>query len=91
MGADIVRRVAEVCPLNTCVEIEGHRAHNGLVFADVDKEALRGEGIPLHMYRDHTDHLLTCESPTGGQMVQRVAAHRVVLQCLVEAYLPTFT
>jgi protein MpaA len=91
IGAEIARRVAAVCPLNTSAEIEGHPAEDGLLFADIDKEALRGAGIPLNMYQDHTDHLLTCESPTGLEMGQRVAAHRVALQALIEVHLSTLT
>ena len=38
VGAEVVRRVGAVCPLNTAAVIEGQRAENGLVFPDIEME-----------------------------------------------------
>ena len=86
-GPEITRRVAVVCPLNTSPLIEGHRAHNGCIRLDpAREEERRGEGIPLVLYQEHTDHLLTSESPTGLDMERRVQAHLVALEVVFEAH-----
>jgi hypothetical protein len=88
IGPDILRRVAEVCPLNENDEIEGEPARGGLVYVDISKvEKLRGQGIPLEMFYGHTDHLLTVETPTALPMETRVAAQLVVLDEVIEDHL----
>ncbi len=85
IGPDILRRVAEVCPLNESAEIEGEPARGGLVYADISEvEKLRGQGVPLEMFYGHTDHLFTAETPTGLEMETRVAAQLVVLDAVTE-------
>jgi protein MpaA len=84
IGEEIARRVAEICPLNESVEIEGESARGGLVYADIAKvEKLRGQGIPLELYYGHTDHLFTVETPTGLAMETRVAAQLAVLDAVI--------
>ena len=88
IGAEILRRVAEICPLNESEEIEGQPARGGLVFPDISlEEKLRGQGIPLELFYHHADHLFTVETPTGLQMETRVAAQLAVLQAVVEDHL----
>ena len=36
IGEEIARRVAEICPLNESVEIEGESARGGLVYAELN-------------------------------------------------------
>lgn len=89
LGGDIVAAVEKVCPLNRQDEIEGAAAVEGVIVADTAKaERERGKGIPLELYRRHTDHLLTSESPTGLDMSVRVAAHLAALDVVIAGHLP---
>ena len=84
IAQDIARQVAEICPLNGSAEIEGQPARGGVVYPDItEEEATRGRGIPLELFRHHTDHLLTTETPTGLDMETRVATHLAVLDAVV--------
>ena len=87
-GPEATRRVRRVCPLNTSPMIEDLPAENGLIAPDADQETeRRGAGIPLVMFFEHTDHLLTSESPTELDLVTRVKAHLIALDAVVEAHL----
>lgn len=87
VGSEITRRVSRVCPLNTSAMIEELPAENGLVAPDPNQEReRRAAGIPLVMFFEHTDHLLTSESPTGLDMERRVAAHMAALEVVVAAH-----
>ncbi len=89
LSEEIVAAVEKVCPLNLQSEIEGMAAAGGVVVADTAKaENERGKGIPIELYNDHTDHLLTSESPTGLDMQVRVAAHLAALDVVIAAHLP---
>jgi hypothetical protein len=87
IGTELVRRVSDVCPVNTNSCIEGAEARAGVVYADLDAEvARRGEGIPIVLFQRHTDHLLTSETPTGEAMDRRVQAHLIALDTVLEAH-----
>ena len=78
----------QVCPLNTSPMIEELPAVNGLIAPDADQEIeRRGAGIPLVMFFEHTDHLLTSESPTELDLETRVRAHLTALDAIVAAHL----
>ena len=84
IAQDIAWQVAQICPLNYSTEIEGQPARSGVVYPDITKEeAMRGQGIPLELFRHHTDHLITTETPTDLDMDTRVAAHLAVLDAVV--------
>ncbi|MBT4500187.1 MAG: M14 family metallocarboxypeptidase [Gemmatimonadetes bacterium] len=87
-GPEATRRVRQVCPLNTSPMIEELPAVNGLIAPDADQEIeRRGAGIPLVMFFEHTDHLLTSESPTELDLETRVRAHLTALDAIVAAHL----
>ena len=87
VGAEVTRRVSALCPLNTSSKIEGLSAENGLIAPDPREEvARRAAGIPLVMFFEHTDHLLTSESPTERDMDTRVQAHMTALETVIEAH-----
>ena len=88
VGPEVMHRVGRICSLNTSPVIEGYPAKNGLLSPDPNVEvARRGAGIPLVMYFEHTDHLLTSESPSGEDIGVRVAAHMATLEAVVEAHI----
>lgn len=89
VGQQVVEAVGAVCPVNGSPMIEGLPARNGHIAPDAEEEAgRRGAGIPLVMFFEHTDHLLTSESPTGRAMACRVAAHRAALTAVLQAHAP---
>lgn len=87
VGREITRRVARVCPVNTSPQIEGYPADHGLIVPGPEREEeWRGKGIPIAMYHEHTDHLLTTESPTHLGLGSRIEAHVAALETVIEAH-----
>ena len=87
VGANIVRRVEAVCPLNRNSVIEGHTSAEGLLVTDVEAEReRRGAGTPLALFDQFTDHLLTSESPTSLSLESRVEAHRMTFDTVMQSY-----
>lgn len=88
IGPEIARRVSEVCPVNTNPCIEGAAARGGVISPDPDSEIEHpGEGIPIVLFRRHTDHLMTSETPTAQPMERRVQAHLIALRTVIEAHM----
>lgn len=88
IGLEVTRRVSRVCPVNHSTVIDDMPAASGLIAPDFEQEVQRRQsGIPLALFLDHTDHLLTSESPTMLEMGARVAAHLVTLETVVAAHL----
>ena len=88
VGPGLMHQIAQICPLNTSPTIEGYPATNGLLSPDPNVEiAQRGAGLPLVMYFEHTDHLLTSESPTEEEMEIRIATHIATLEAVVAAHI----
>ncbi|GIX06466.1 MAG: hypothetical protein KatS3mg115_0869 [Candidatus Poribacteria bacterium] len=88
VGEEIVRRVGTVCPINLEPTIEGDPARLGVIHPDPNapRRQERGAGIPIALFRDHTDHLVTTETPTVRPLQERVEAHRIALETLLEAH-----
>lgn len=87
VGPRIIERVGAVCPINLDDEIEGDPANGGVISPDPEKVAkARGAGLPIALFRDHTDHFLTSESPTGLDMETRVRAQRAALEVVLEEH-----
>lgn len=88
VGRQVTCRVARVCPINTSPTIEGYPADQGLIVPSPQREEeWRGRGIPIAMYHEHTDHLLTTESPTHLDLGRRIEAHLMALETVVEVHL----
>ena len=88
IGHDIVRRVEPVCPINADPIIEGDPAHAGVIHPDLDntRRRRRGDAIPINLYRRHTNHLVTAETPTTLPMSERVAAHLMAVSSMIAAH-----
>ena len=85
VGRELVRRVSAVCPVNTNSCIEGDPAVAGLIHPDPDaKTALRGNGIPIVLFQQNTDHYITSETPTEQPIERRIQAHLIALDTMVE-------
>ena len=93
MGHEIVRAVEPVCPINTDPIIEGDPANAGVIHPDIDDGRLkdRGEAIPINLYKRHTNHLITSETPTARPMSERVQAHLNALAAVTAAHAPSGT
>jgi murein peptide amidase A len=87
LGNQVIKRVETVCPINRDNEIEGTQANNGVITPDPEVVArARGAGLPITLFRDHTDHFLTSESPTGLDMEIRVKAQLTALEVVLEQH-----
>ncbi|MDA1192451.1 MAG: M14 family metallocarboxypeptidase [Candidatus Poribacteria bacterium] len=84
----IMERVAAVCPINRNDVIEGENAVNGALHPDLNspRRQLRGSGVPVALFDEHTDHLMTTEAPTDAPLETRVAAHLAVIETVVHHY-----
>ena len=90
VGAEIVLRVAEVCPLNTNDVIEDLPASNGVIHPDPNRDTTsRGAGIPIVLFREHTEHLITTEAPTALPLDVRVRAQLIALHTVIESHIPS--
>ncbi|MBT3343370.1 MAG: M14 family metallocarboxypeptidase [Gemmatimonadetes bacterium] len=90
IGPQVVDQVADVCPLSEAVEIDGWPADHAVIHADDSVERLRrGDGLPLILLRDHTDHKVTTETPTCLPLQQRVDAHHQALAAILAHHLGT--
>jgi hypothetical protein len=88
VGPRVIDRVSELCAINRASAIEGWPAVDGVVRADSDKARLtKGDGFPLVLFRDHTDHKMTTETPSGLPLAQRVRIQRLALDTVVAGYL----
>jgi murein peptide amidase A len=88
IGHELVKRVSTVCPLNTNPCIEGVEAVNSVIEPDSESvTAERGAGIPIVLFQQHTNHLITSETPTALSMKTRVCAHLIAVQAMIEAHL----
>ena len=88
IGPQVVDQVAEVCPLTAAAEIDGWPADHAVIHADDSVERLRrGDGLPLILLRDHTDHKVTTETPTCLPLQQRVEAHHRALTAILSHHL----
>ena len=88
IGPELVRRVSTVCPVNTNSRIETMRAQHGVISFAPDSDIparLRG-GIPVALFEQHTDHLITSETPTEQSMESRVQAHLIALRTMIETH-----
>jgi predicted deacylase len=85
IGPAVAASVAPACGLETAQQIDGWPAVGAVIHADDSVERLRrGDGLPLILLRDHTDHKLTTETPTSLPMAQRVKAHHLALAAIVD-------
>ena len=89
IGQNILKRVAEVCPINLDREIDGVSATNGLVDElDLEKRAkIRGLGIPIALFQDHTTRFVTTETPTSLNMTCRIEAQVTAIQAMIENHI----
>jgi len=88
IGDDLSERVSHVCPINHDPVIEGDPAVAGVIHPEpyAESRESRGYGVPVALYEEYTDHLLTSESPTPLPLQTRVDAHLTALTAVIEAH-----
>lgn len=88
IGDELSDQVARVCPINRDPVIEGDAAVAGVIHPEpyADRRESRGHGVPVALYEEYTDHLLTSESPTPLPLQTRVDAHLTALAAAIEAH-----
>ncbi len=87
LGHAITSRVARFCPVNKDGQIEGEIADRGVIYPDLSVPKRKsGEGLPVEVFKQVTDHQITSESPSERPMAERVRAHLTAIDVFLEAY-----
>ena len=85
-GPEIIRRVERIGPVNRESSIDGYPACNGVVSPDLAAAKIGYQALPLYVYKFHSNHIVTCETPSGWDMERRIAAHLEALETVLESY-----
>jgi hypothetical protein len=87
LGYAITDRVREVCPVNDETTIEGEIADRGVIHPSMElPKRKEGEGVPVEVFLQATDHQITSESPKERPVADRVNAHLAAIKVLTQAY-----
>jgi murein peptide amidase A len=70
----MVKRVAQVCPIDTSMLIEGREASNGIIRASIDPRSRPDWPEAFHLITHKSRLSYTLEAPSDFQLVTRVAA-----------------
>ena len=89
LGADLLKAVSEILPVDTRTRIDGRPAKNGVMLrrANLERIPLHPEGIHLYLYQ--CDRVLTFETPSEFSIARRVDAQVKMLEFCVESVLQT--
>ena len=71
---EIIRRVAQVCPIDSSPEIEGRPAQGGIIRPSVDPRSRPQWPEAFWLLTHKTRHSLTLEAPSDFPLASRVAA-----------------
>jgi protein MpaA len=87
LGEAITDRVRGVCPVNDALVIEGEDACRGVIHPNLEALKRReGEGVPVEVFNEATDHQITTESPSGLPVETRVQAQLAAIDVLLETF-----
>lgn len=87
IGPEIIKNVEKVGPIHRDATIDDFSASNGVLSPDVEVEDFGYQAMPLYVYNFHSDHIITCETPSRWHLEQRVAAHLAGLDTALADYL----
>jgi murein peptide amidase A len=82
---EVIRRVAEVCPIDRSPEIEGRPAAGGIVRPSMDPSSRERWPEAFWLLNHKTRHTYTLEAPSDFPLATRVAALVVAVRTIVEA------
>ncbi len=88
IGRSITDRVRGVCPVDSRNRIEGEDAVAGVIHPNMDVPKRRdGSGIPISLFRnEHTENMITSESPSSLELDIRVRAHLMAIEAALEQH-----
>lgn len=81
----IIDRVAEVCPIDMSLMIEGRRAVNGIIAPSVDPRSRPQWPEAFYLFTHKTRVSYTMEAPSDFQLVTRVAAEVASVRAVLDA------
>jgi hypothetical protein len=81
---EIIRRVAEMCPIDLSAEIEGRPAQGGIVRPSVDPLSRPQWPEAFWLLRNKTRHSYTLEAPSDFPLATRVAALVTAVRTVLE-------
>lgn len=82
---EIIRRVAELCPIDQSAEIEGRPAQGGIVRPNVDPASRPQWPEAFWLLQNKTRHCYTLEAPSDFPLATRVAALVTAVRTVLEA------
>jgi hypothetical protein len=82
---EMIRRVAEVCPIDTSAEIEGRPARGGIVRPSADPLSRPQWPEAFWLLRNKTRHSYTLEAPSDFPLETRVTALVTAVRTVLEA------
>jgi hypothetical protein len=82
---EVIRRVAEVCPVDLSEEIEGRAARGGIVRPSADPLSRPEWPEAFWLLRNKTRHSYTLEAPSDFPLETRVAALVTAVRTVLEA------
>lgn len=81
---EVIRRVAEVCPIDQSAEIEGRPARGGIVRPGIDPDQRPRWPEAFWLLNHKTRHSYTLEAPSDFPLITRVAALVVAVRTILE-------
>ena len=81
---EMIRRVAEVCPIDASAEIEGRPAQGGIVRPSADPLSRPQWPEAFWLLRNKTRHSYTLEAPSDFPLATRVAALVTAVRAVLE-------
>ncbi len=89
IGPEIIRSVEKVAPIHRDSTIDDFSASDGVLSPDLEAEEIGYQAMPLYIYNFHSDHIVTCETPSQLDLEQRITAHLAALDTALEYYART--
>ena len=79
IGPEITQQVQQVGPIYDDPTLDDFPISNGVVNADLELHDVGIQAMPLYIFRFHTDHIITSETPSRWDLKKRIQAHLIVL------------
>ncbi len=81
IGPEIIRRVEKIGPIDTETSENDILVSKGVYGVD---PAWGTQGMASYIHHFHSDHVITCETPTGWDLERRADAHQIALDTVLE-------
>ena len=84
-GPEVIDQVQQVGPIYKGSTLDDFPVSNGVVSPDLELHNVGIQAMPLYVFRFHSDHIVTSETPLGWEPEKRVAAHLTTLDTTLAA------